>query len=280
METTVYADVLFFVNFSMDFITLWIAALISSREKKALRMSAAAAVGGLYGVLNVILSPGTVITYICAGAISALMCLIAFGTCSSPVSFIKQSAVIWICGALLGGLMTSILSLGGNYYGITSHSQGSFSLICALSIGALYMAARIICSVKDKRSVTVSASWKGRTVSFSALCDSGNLMRDPLGGSPVIPVSSEIIEKLCGRGITEALINMESDKLCSDNIRLRIIPSKAISASGMICGFIPDSVTVISGKRKKKVSCVLAVKDCKKDFFGGNSACIPYSLLP
>ena len=50
MKQTLYGDVLFLVNFSMDFLTLYITALILHRSVKKRRFVLSAAIGGVYGV--------------------------------------------------------------------------------------------------------------------------------------------------------------------------------------------------------------------------------------
>lgn len=279
METTVYVDVLFFVNFSMDFITLWISSLISSAHRSALRMSLGAAVGALYGVLSVFLNINGALTYIFCGAISIIMCLIAFGTGGGFFSVMKQSSLIWGCGALLGGAMSALLSLGSSSAAPPSHKGGAMSLAAAGAVVFVYISVRLICNVKNRRSVTVNAVWKEHSVSFTALCDSGNLMRDPLSGDPVIPVSDEILRKLCGKRVTDSILDLDAKCLCDLGVSLRLIPHRGDGGSGIIGGFVPDSVTLIFEKKKKTVRCILAPKRCPKNYFAGYAATLPSSLL-
>jgi len=280
LETTVYADVLFFVNFSMDFITLWISALLSSKPRKALRMTVAAAIGALYGVLSVLLHAGGVLSYLLCAAVSLLMAITAFGFSDGIRALIKQSALIWVCGALLGGVMTALLSVGGSIYVAETRGGNLLSVICALSVAAVYAAVRLICNTKNKRTATVTATWKGNTVTFTALCDSGNLMRDPISGDPVVPVSKDILIKLCGRVVIDALLTLDSDTLTAMNVSLRLIPHKSDSTSDIIGGLLPDSVTVSAGKEKSTVRCILCPRECKKDHYAGHGATLPTSLLP
>ena len=191
METTVYADVLFLVNFSMDFITLWLSAILTSEKRSALRMAIAASIGAIFGIISVIFPFNRILTVLCAGGISIIMCLVAFGF-SGILSVIKQSALIWGCGALLGGVMTAILSIGSISTLSYKTGGGLLSVIAAAAIITVYVTVRLICNTKNRKAVTVKARFKNKELSFSALCDSGNLMRDPLNGDPVIPVSLEI----------------------------------------------------------------------------------------
>jgi len=49
-ETVLYADVLFLINFSMDFLSLYAAGAFLSLRRSVGRMSAAAAIGAVYAV--------------------------------------------------------------------------------------------------------------------------------------------------------------------------------------------------------------------------------------
>ncbi len=280
METTLYADVLFFVNFSMDFITLWISAILTSRPRSALRMSLAAALGGLYGVLSVVFHIGGLLTYLLAGTVSILMCLIAFGI-DSIFALIKQSALVFGCGALLGGIMTALLSLGGSYEKENYQKSGGITgLLAAVSVILVYITVRLICNTKNKKTALVKIKWKEREVSFFALCDSGNLLRDPFSGDPVIPVSKETVIKLCGEDVTDALLMLDGEMLSKHGISLRLIPHRCDSQSSIIGGFIPDSVTVECDKRKNRVRCVIAPRNCPENYYAGHPATLPSSLLP
>ncbi|MBQ2729267.1 MAG: sigma-E processing peptidase SpoIIGA [Clostridia bacterium] len=264
----------------MDFITIWISAILSSRQRSALRMSVASALGAVYGVLSVILQVNGAFTYISAFFVSIIMCIISFGLCGGLFSLLKQSILIWGCGALLGGTMTALLRLFGNTQIITKNGGNVFSLYAAITTVLVYITVRIVCNNKNKSSVTVKVTHRNKEISFSALCDSGNLLRDPLGGDPVIPVSYRIVSKLCGQKLCTALMSVDSSILESSHISFRLIPYKRDGITGIEGGFIPDSVTVISGKKKKNVRCVLSPRKCEKDYFAGHAATLPTSLLP
>ena len=278
LETTVYADVLFFVNFSMDFITLWLSALITSRERSALRMSLASAFGGIYGVLSVFFSLSGTLSYITAFAVSTAMSFIAFGY-GGLSSLLKQSALIWGCGALLGGIMTAILSMGSAYYETGASGGSMLSVVAGVAVIIVYFTVRMISSARGRRCVTVEVSFRGQKDSFQALCDSGNLMRDPLCGDPVILISSEITEKLCGSDINRALLNLDTRVLSEKGIPLRIIPHKSTDKKEVLAGFVPDGVTVISDKKKHSVHCVLCPIGTDKKYFAGCAATVPHALL-
>lgn len=274
MEVTLYADVLFFVNFSMDFISIWAAALLTSSPRRALRMSLAASLGAVYGVISVIAGLEGFFIYLSAAAVSILMCLIAFGMCGGTVGLIKRSALIWGCGALLGGVMSAVMTAFGTTRTAAGNKVGSpYALAAAVAAAAVYITIRLMRSKKRGGSTEISAEFRGRSIKFTALCDSGNLLSDPISGDPVILVSADILRGLTGDIIGSALSECSTDVLISHNIPIRIIPHKSAGGTGLSCALIPDKVR-IGGKKGREVRCLIAPLDVPKNYFGGHSATV------
>ena len=66
MEQIIYADVLFIVNFSMDFLALYITSKILHHDCHFLPMTLSAGLGALYGVVSLIMS-GIISVVVTAG---------------------------------------------------------------------------------------------------------------------------------------------------------------------------------------------------------------------
>ena len=274
MEVTLYADVLFFVNFSMDFISIWATALLTSSPRGALRMSLASALGAIYGVLSVIIGLEGFFMYLSAAAVSVLMCLISFGMCGSTWGLIKHSALIWGCGALLGGVMSAVMTAFGSTHTAAGNKVGSpYALAAALAAAAVYITIRLMRSKKRGGSTEVSVTFRGKSIQFTALCDSGNLLSDPISGDPVIPVSANVLRGLTGEAVSRALSECSTDALISYNIPIRIIPHKSAGGTGLSLALIPDKVH-IGGKGGRDVRCLIAPLDVPPNYFGGFPATV------
>lgn len=279
LETVLYADVLFAINFSMDFISLWAAGLLGCKPRRALRMSASAALGGVYAVISIAAGIYGPWQYISAGAVSFFMCLISYGRCGGLRGLLKQSALIWGCGALLGGLMTAVLSLGKNGNIYAQGSSGSIWIgAAAAAVGAVYITVRLITAKKGASSLSLSIEYAGNHIRLDALCDSGNIMREPISGDPVILMSAELGKKLVGSENARALLDCDAKRLTENNIRFRIIPVKNSSGGSLCAAFRPDKVTTGSGKRAENVQCFIALSDCAAVYFGGYPATVPASI--
>ena len=95
----IYGDVLFIINFSMDFLSLYIAGRILHLRMKAWRVMAGASLGALYGVLELLIDTHPFLETMLTAGILLLMCLTAFGAGTARTFF--SSA------ALAGGAGTS-----------------------------------------------------------------------------------------------------------------------------------------------------------------------------
>jgi len=271
LEHVLYADILFFINFSMDFITLYITSKLTSGFPSGVRLALAAALGGIYGTTTVAIGLDGIPGVFATGAVSVIMVLISFG--KGTVSLIlRRSAVFWGGAAFLGGIMTALCSFGDSFGAPGSTTGGTTvlfigSTLCLLSVKALS-------HFKKRKTLRITVTLGDRHTVFDALCDSGNLVCDPMTGVPVIiadrSVLRSIVPELC------AIPPTISERLSS---KLRMIPVKGFGKDGLLTGFIPDSVSVADTSGKKECRAVIAVADLGEKFFGGYPANSPMTLI-
>ena len=122
---TVYADILFLVDASMDLVVLWLCARLFHRGITTGRLLVSAAVGGL-GSVGLLFLPERGWLILCTGLLlSAGMTLVSFGY-GTARRFVTMWIAVWGCGALLGGVMTMLMRLGKPVY--TAAGGGSYPL--------------------------------------------------------------------------------------------------------------------------------------------------------
>lgn len=262
---TVYADILFLVHFSMDFLSLCLTGRLTSEKMSRTRTVVSAAVGGFIGTVAMLFLDGAY--FVLCGILTAmLMTRIAFGkrACdlrTSALHLIRGCGILWGVGALLGGIMTSILSVGNAVY--TGGGDEGFLpifLICFfLSSAIVRLAGRT--SVKRSAKITVVAC--GVTVTFSALCDSGCLLTEPISGRAVIIASKNVL------GTLYELLFRESSPL-----RIRMIPADGVCGHCLLRGFLPECVKVDG----TEVSAVIAC-DTEGGNYGGFDGIVPQNLV-
>lgn len=273
METVLYADILFLVNFAMDFISLSVSANLGARPKNPVKICIAASLGAVYAIFATVSTLGAYINFFLAIAVGAAMCAICFGYIGL-IPFVRQYAIFWCCSALLGGIMTALLSFGkGN-----ASPTGTLTIVVA-SVGILIFMIKAICCRAGCKSIRIKVSLQGKTTTFDALCDSGNMLRDPFSKAPVILASHEILSPLMPKETIMAMLD-GCDAAFMGELKLRLIPQKSESGSRLLYAFFPDSVIVSTENKRAEKKCLIAVSPHNSTYFAGFAATAPSILIP
>ena len=102
MEIEVYADLLFLINFFMDFACLKISAKVCACSSKTLRTAFASVLGGVYSIFALFIE-----NRIAYYALSVLMCIIitstAFARRGDRISRILKISLVYFFVSLLTG---------------------------------------------------------------------------------------------------------------------------------------------------------------------------------
>lgn len=260
---TVYADILLFVNFSMDFLTLYLAGRLLHKPMRKSRLIFAAITGSTGGTVwsLVPMDFAAVFTVAVGLLLSILMTRIAFGK-NTAVGIVRDSLAVWGAGILLGGVMTCVLSLGEPVYIAENRHTKAFFPAFVICFAAASVLIRLFTTAKSRKSARVTVESAGVSRSFSVLCDSGNFAADPISGRPVILVRSGVL--------TEFEEMLTSDKCI---LHLRMIPVEGIGGTSILRGFVPDSVSVDDAP---KDAVVAVCKDGKS--FAGYDGILPAAL--
>lgn len=253
MQTIIYGDVLFAVNFSMDFLTLYITCRILSLRVRLIPLVFASAIGALYAVAALFFETGRLTDALIAFAVSLLVSNIAFGYYGIR-SFIRDAAVFWAVSLMLGGVMTAIFYAVSHFTGIKyapdsigAHASSlppRLMLVsaCAAAIFTL-VCSRLTYRRRHSRTVTVNAEYRGRNASFNALFDTGNLLTEPISGRPVVIITNELFDALTGG--SESLLKAGIEA------KLRFIPASSINGEQLLTAVVPDNCEI--GGRKRDV---------------------------
>lgn len=144
-----------------------------------------------------------------------LMAVLAFGV---DDGMLRRSAVFILLNMALEGITVGL---------------GSDSLLyCALAVavlGVLY-AVGFHDRNESQRFVPVEMSYGGKTVHFTALRDTGNMLTDPLTGQSVMVVSAQVACQLTG--LTPQQIRDPLNAIVNAGIpKLRLIPYRTVGQS-------------------------------------------------
>ncbi len=278
MRPVIYADVLFFINFAMDLISIWLTFLIVHQGTNSIRLLSASCVGGLYGVLSVIIGAGRFISFILSLIVSFVMILISSAGKLKFKKYVEYTLILWGVGALCGGVISALCSLGNrDFTGFATHNSPFF--VIAFGAALASAAVKLISKFKCRPTCRVRFKAFGNEFEFNGMTDTGNCVKEPISGLPVIFVSKSVFK---GRHIHDVEIlstyPFEAGSLSDEAKRkIRLVTIDRIDRKIILPSFIPESVYIIKGKQSKRVRSLIVIE--KKDDYCGFDGILPGSLL-
>lgn len=261
MEYVLYADVLFIVNFSMDYVTLYLTSSLLHLKRRMWRMLLASSLGALGGVLCAVYIRSPLFTSIFGVLLCAAMTYAAYG--SAPLfPFFRRTAAVWGSGAFIGGVVTAAASCG----------RGISGILPGVIVGGITAAVALsrFTGGGAPKSAEIEISLCGRSLKLTAMTDSGNLLKEPISGRPVVLLSDSAASRLVGTSALEAA----EEKLSPEfERRFRLIPYRTVEGAGMLRGFMPDRIAV----EGSECDAVFAVE--RGGSYGGYEALVPAVLV-
>ncbi|MBH1941370.1 sigma-E processing peptidase SpoIIGA [Mobilitalea sibirica] len=287
MYLEVYPDIIFILNFIVDFILIFTLKKVNRKNSSLFRMALAAGLGGLSAVIvGVFLWMNMLLRFLLLYIItSILMIFIAFGRLKF-MDLLKQVIVLNLITYFVGGLMNSIYYYTNFRLYLMKLGEGiSFSNISWKFVGCVFLilipvAALIIWMLRwYKNNVPLTYEVElvldGRKINTRGLLDTGNCLYDPIYKRPVMVMEDTLMEDLLSsefrKDIEDAKHYLEGDDYETNQwnmnakhlLRLRFIPYQSVGKSGMMLGINLDKVLIHTGKEticNEKV--IAAICDC------------------
>lgn len=296
METEVYVDLLFLVNFSMDFLTLYLVARLSCRPLRLWRAMTSAILGALYAAAALLFFGDIPLLAELATDVLACLALTGIGLYrrrESKRMILRLSAMYLLISALLGGLMTVMSVLLNRVVDPTSlrDAQGSdsvafsiFPLVAAPAVGVCMLLGRSVRRTASCRSVVLSAALGERSLEVPALCDSGNLLRDPITNHCVIPIDLDAVEPWLPDELSR-LLRQEQPMTALTQLppafrtRTRLIPAHGATGEKMLIAFRVDHLYLNAGNGRREICAYLAPVSLPHDVRRDYRAIVPTELL-
>lgn len=256
----IYADTLFAVNFSMDFLALYITGKSLKTTIRPLRLAASAVFGSLFATVTAILPADDIFSKITL-SVSFVLCVAVMCLYSYQCRIIRSAAVFTAVNLGLGGIigaMCGLLRKNGfeadqNLEPLTLIIFGSIAAAISLAYGKFYSS--------KPHEVECKLLISNKLYKLELLSDSGNLLCEPISGKKVVLVNPSAIDmfELSPENVPPELLS-----------RLRAIPSESIAGKRLIYGF--SAVLDLEGKAVEAVIAPL------KSDYNGLDGIIPESL--
>lgn len=209
MTYKLYIDVVFFVNFMMDYLLLSILRRILKLQKRTLRIVMSSGIGALWASLIVVFPVlpiwlEGIITYL---VISSLMVFIAF----------RIKELRRLCKAVAGLYLTTVMTAGVGYF-LYEHTKAGYYaelifrgqpgmgmpvVIFLMLMAGSYFGVKAIWNIilserkQNENFYSVILHYKGKTQKVTALLDTGNHLREPVSRKPVNVITYQACNEVC-----------------------------------------------------------------------------------
>ncbi len=291
MGQIVYADLLFLVNFSMDFLCFFVTARLLHRPFKILRCIIASAIGGIYSVIILFISMNSILGLIADLGFCALMCLCAYGIKDKRTGeFLLHTTVYFGVSMGTGGCMTAMYSLlnrmdlplGEIEKNPDGISVWLFGLLAIISGAVALWGGKIFKSSATNDIYEITITYHGASLTLTGMIDTGNMLKDPISGKPIVIIAKRALlglldEDTLHKAICGDILNIMSN---DPGHKARLISMHTVSGNSMVCAFVPEKITLRSKKVKKskESDALFAPGDICLDSCQKGSGCV--ALIP
>ncbi len=264
MNVEIYADVVFLINFIMDFFIFWIVSRLIKRKTNFIRLCVGALVGSLTYCI-IIFVPGLFNVF---GIVTVLT--VSIITCFTPKSLKEFGMLVLFTVAsvfCVGGAGMALFSfvnlkdILGNILGLDRIRHFPFRLLLISSCSTFVLIKLFIAwynhvIIKRQTFYELTIKLNEEVISLNALVDTGNSLHDPLSEDPVIIVEFETIKKFLPEPMKLIFYEKKENDLtfvtehigqCHMTTKLRMIPYSSLGKqNGMLIGLRVDGVTLSS----------------------------------
>lgn len=280
---TLYVDVYFLINFSVDLLSLYFAARIAKLPTGVIRLLLAAGVGAVVAIINIFVSVewfgyvglflGFIAMILIASGRVSIYRKIKYAFCFSVVEMLVGGFVYFMYEFLDERLLGLI---EGETGGSANRNFLLFAVIVLMSIGVFKCLISVFSFSSGSSYVNVRVNVFGKNFNGEALVDSGNVASDPLDNRSVMLLGTDVAEKLLGVSASE-MSDASSLSLALQK-KIRFIPVSFGGVRKVLVGFRPDSVAVLADGKEELIDVTLAI-DTEGGKYGGTNMLIPAAAI-
>ena len=271
---TVYLDIIFLENLCMNYIILFATGYIMKLKIKQVRIILSSAFGSLYVVLVYLQNSIILSNIIVKVMLSIVMILIAFYPKKIKI-FFKEIILFYLVSFVFGGCAffllyfikpQNVLIRNGVYVGRYPIQIAILGGIVGFTITQI--AFKLVKGKITKKDIftEICILLNEKKTYVKALVDTGNMLKDPISGMPVIVVCKNMLYTVFPEKILDNLENIINGKLSEDILineqefisKFRMIPFSSLGTqNGLLLGIKVDKVEVFFDENKETVENVI-----------------------
>lgn len=269
---TIYLDVIFLENLCMNYIILYATAIITKTKPKMFRIVLGSLIGAIYAVIVVMKILEIYSNVIFKIIVSIAIVYVSLET-KNVKMLIKDILIFYLTSFTFGGVALALLYFikPENILMKNGVYIGTYPIKIALMGGILgfiiiTLAFSIIKKRINKKSIycNIEVCINGKITEVKALLDTGNFLKEPITGAPVVIIESVALREILPIDLLNNIkpiidgkqeIDSKIDELLP---KLRVIPFSSLGKqNGMLLGIKADYLTVITTEEKCKISNVV-----------------------
>ncbi len=273
---TIYIDIIIVENLIMNFIILYATGIISKNKISYTRIFIASLIGAIYAITEYTSKLNIYSNIIIKIILSIIIIYVAFYP-QNIKKMCKQLILFYLTTFTFGGIATyliyvlkpqNIIIKNGTYIGtyvlktiFLGAIIGTIILVIAFKVTKNKITQKdMICKVKIKID--------GKEKIVNTMVDTGNMLKEPITGTPVVVVEKVTLYDLIPKEIlnnTDAILGGDFEKI-PESIKkeyinkLKIIPFSSLGKqNGMLVGIKPEKVEIINEETKEEKDAIIGI---------------------
>ena len=272
---TVYLDVVFFENVLMNYIILFACMVLLRIKAGKIRLIIASFIGAAYTIIMYLNIISLYSNFIMKFVLSLVIVYVAFKP-NKLKQMVKEIVIFYLVSFVFGGcvfglmyfLKPQLVQIRNGYF------VGTYPIKVAVMGGCLafiliQISFKLVKNKISKNDVVYKIKIRifENEITLNALLDTGNLLKEPITGFPVVVIEKnslkeilpcEILnnlDKIVGGDLDEINSN---EKLIKYISRFRMIPFSSVGKqNGLLLGVRSDSVDIINNETTETVQNVI-----------------------
>ena len=272
----IYGDVFFLMDFCADVLLLEAVHTFTGRHLTAPRCLLGAFAGAFGDVLLVVWQVPSFVSVPFSFLISGLMLFASFGTCGGAWLFGRTLGLLWCAGLLSGGI-TTVLAVRLS----ADTKRAGLFICCVVGLVSVLFLFRLLKRQTKQRQVSLSVVIDGKKIETDALCDTGNLVTEPVSGLPVVFLAEQFGHLLIHEPYLSDLDIREDEFLPPFACFRRLMPIRisGVSGTSLVWGIRADLIQITAGEISSDFDGYIVFRKGRKPF-GGMGAVVPASAVP
>ena len=273
---TIYIDVIIVENLIMNYIILYATGTISKVKISYLRIFCSSLIGAIYAITEYTFKLNIYSNIIIKTILSVIIIYVAFNP-QNIKKMCKQLIIFYVTTFTFGGIATyliyvlkpqNIIIKNGMYVGTYVLKVIFIGAIIGTII--LFIAFKQVKSKITKKDMICKIKIKinGKEKTLDAMVDTGNMLKEPISGIPVIVVEHTKLYNVIPKEILnniEAILGGDFNKI-PENIKkeymskLKLIPFASLGKqNGMLLGIKAEKIEILEEPTNQKKDAIVGI---------------------